>query len=75
MPATGDRITKRKDGRFRGYTSHTPDGPKRKYIYGRKHKDVERQWPKRWATPCEVSSSTREIRPSVGIWSAGLTVR
>jgi hypothetical protein len=35
MPATGDRITKRKDGLFRGmYTAQTPDGPKRKYIYG-----------------------------------------
>src|SRR5215207_7083227 len=44
MPATGDRITKRKDGLFQGmYTAHTPDGPKRKYIYGRKKKDVERR--------------------------------
>jgi integrase len=44
MPATGDRITKRKDGLFQGmYTSHTPDGPKRKYVYGRKYKDVERK--------------------------------
>src|ERR671916_1667792 len=44
MPATGDRITKRKDGLFQGmYTAHTPDGPKRRYIYGRKYKDVERK--------------------------------
>jgi integrase len=44
MPATGDRITKRKDGLFQGmYTAHTPDGPKRKYIYGRKYKEVERK--------------------------------
>src|SRR5918999_1279980 len=44
MPATGDRITKRKDGLFQGmYTVQTPDGPKRKYIYGRKYKDVERK--------------------------------
>jgi|SRR5215203_3669567 len=44
MPATGDRITKRKDGLFQGmYTAHTPDGPKRKYVYGRKEKDVERR--------------------------------
>jgi integrase len=44
MPATGDRITKRKDGLFQGmYTAQTPDGPKRKYIYGRKYKDVERK--------------------------------
>ena len=44
MPATGDRITKRKDGLLQGmYTAHTPDGPKRKYIYGRKKKDVERR--------------------------------
>lgn len=42
MPATGDRITKRKDGLFQGmYTAQTPDGPKRKYIYGRRKKDVE----------------------------------
>jgi integrase len=44
MPATGDRITKRKDGLFQGmYTAQTPDGPKRKYIYGRRKKDVERK--------------------------------
>jgi integrase len=44
VPATGDRITKRKDGLFQGmYTADTPDGPKRKYIYGRKYKDVERK--------------------------------
>src|SRR5215218_8815159 len=44
MPATGDRITKRKDGLFQGmYTAQTPDGPARKYIYGRKKKDVERR--------------------------------
>src|SRR5918994_2081989 len=44
MPATGDRITKRKDGLFQGtYTAHTPSGPKRKYIYGRKYGDVERR--------------------------------
>jgi integrase len=44
MPAKGDRITKRKDGLFQGmYTAQTPDGPKRKYIYGRKYKDVERK--------------------------------
>src|SRR5215203_4470310 len=44
MPATGDRITKRKDGLFQGmYTVHTPDGPKRKYVYGRKYKDVEKK--------------------------------
>ena len=44
MPATGDRITKRKDGLFQGmYTAQTPDGPKRKYIYGKKYKDVEKK--------------------------------
>jgi integrase len=43
VPATGDRITKRKDGLFQGmYTAQTPDGPKRKYIYGRKYKEVEK---------------------------------
>jgi integrase len=44
MPATGDRITKRKDGLFQGmYMAQTPDGPKRKYIYGRKYGDVKRK--------------------------------
>jgi len=39
MPAKGDGITKRDDGRFMArYTVHTPDGPKRKAIYGRKYK-------------------------------------
>jgi integrase len=41
MPATGDRITKRKDGLFQAmYTVQTKDGPKRKYIYGRKYGEV-----------------------------------
>ncbi len=44
MPAKGDGITKRKDGRYVGrYTVHTPDGPKRKVIYGRKYKEVEKK--------------------------------
>ena len=45
MPAPkSDRITKRKDGLLQGtYTVQTPDGPKRKYIYGRKYKDVEKK--------------------------------
>ena len=44
MPAKGDRITKRKDGLFMArYTVHTPDGPKRKTIYDRKYREVERK--------------------------------
>lgn len=44
MPAKGDGITKRKDGRYMGrYTVHTADEPKRKLIYGRKYKEVERK--------------------------------
>jgi hypothetical protein len=44
MPATGDRITKRKDGRYMArYTVHTPDGPKRKLIYGKKYGEVEKR--------------------------------
>jgi len=44
MPRKGDGITKRKDGRYVGrYTVHTPDGPKRKVIYGRKYKEVEKK--------------------------------
>ena len=42
MPAKGDGITKRKDGRYMArYTVQTPDGPKRKVIYGRTYKEVE----------------------------------
>jgi integrase len=42
MPKPGDRITKRKDGRYMArYTVHTPDGPKRKTIYGKAYKEVE----------------------------------
>jgi integrase len=44
MPATGDRITKRKDRLFQGmYTAQTPDGPKRKYVYGRKYGEVQKK--------------------------------
>jgi integrase len=44
MPKKGDGITKRKDGRWMArYTVLTPNGPKRKIIYGRKYKDVERK--------------------------------
>ena len=44
MPAKGDGITKRKDGRYVGrYTVHTADGPKRKVIYGWQYKDVEKK--------------------------------
>src|SRR5919205_3315687 len=44
MPAKGDGITKREDGRYMArYTVHTPDGPKRKKIYDRKYKEVERK--------------------------------
>ena len=42
MPGKDDGITKRKDGRYLGrYTVQTPNGPKRKMIYGRKYKEVE----------------------------------
>jgi integrase len=44
MPAKGDGITKRKDGRYMArYTVHTPHGLKRKTIYGRKYKEVEKK--------------------------------
>src|ERR687894_1532462 len=44
MPAKGDGITKRKDGRYMArYTVHTPDGPKRRMIYGRKYREVEKK--------------------------------
>lgn len=42
MPAKGDGITKRKDGRYMArYTVPTEDGPKRRVIYGKKYGDVE----------------------------------
>ena len=44
MPATGDRITKRKGGCYMArYTVETPNGPKRKTIYGTEYKDVEKK--------------------------------
>ncbi len=44
MPAKGDGITKRKDGRYVGrVVVHTADGPKRKVVYGRKYKEVEKK--------------------------------
>jgi integrase len=44
MPAKGDGITKRKDGRYMArYTVHTQDGPKRKVTYGKKYKEVEKK--------------------------------
>jgi hypothetical protein len=43
MPATGDRITKCKDGLFRGmHTVQALAGSKGKYIYGRKYADLHR---------------------------------
>src|SRR5215212_6116530 len=44
MPAKGDGITKRKDGRYMArYTVQTPDGPKRKPIYARTYKEVQKK--------------------------------
>jgi integrase len=44
MPAPGDRITKRKDGRWMGrYTVQTPTGTKRKPVYGRTYKEAEKK--------------------------------
>jgi integrase len=44
VPAKGDGITKRKDGLYMArYTIQTPDGPKRKAIYGRKYNEVKRK--------------------------------
>jgi hypothetical protein len=45
MPAKGDGITKRKDGRYMAcYTVHTPDKPIWIFIYGRRprrHRETE----------------------------------
>jgi integrase len=44
MPAKGDGISRRKDGRYMArYTIHTPDGPKRPAIYGKTYREVERK--------------------------------
>ncbi len=44
MPAKGDGITKRKDGLYMGrVVVHTPDGPDRKTVYGRKYGEVEKK--------------------------------
>jgi integrase len=44
MPATGDRITKRGDGRWMGrYTVQTSTGTERKSVYGRSYKEAERR--------------------------------
>jgi integrase len=43
MPATGDRITKRRDGRWMGrYTAQTSTGPERRSVYGRTYKEAEK---------------------------------
>jgi integrase len=44
MPAPKDRIYKRKDGRYEGrYTVQTPDGPKRRSVFGRKYREAQRK--------------------------------
>jgi integrase len=44
MPAPKDRIYKRKDGRYEGrYTVQTSDGAKRRSVFGRKYKDVQKK--------------------------------
>lgn len=44
MPRKGDRIVKRKDGRYMArYTVHTPQGPKRKTVYGRTYKECQQR--------------------------------
>ena len=44
MPAKGDGITKRKDGLYMArYTVHTADGPKRKTIYDKSYRELEKK--------------------------------
>ena len=41
MPAKGDGISKRNDGRYMAlYTVRTPDAPKRRTIYSEAYKEV-----------------------------------
>src|SRR5215212_8060882 len=44
MPAKGDNITKRKDGLYMGrVVVETPNGKKRKTVYGKKYGDVQKK--------------------------------
>jgi integrase len=44
MPAPGDRITERRDGRWMGrYTVQTPTGTERKSVYGRTYKEAQKK--------------------------------
>jgi len=44
MPAPKDRIHKRADDRYEGgFVIQTPEGSKRKRVYGRKYKEVQRK--------------------------------
>jgi hypothetical protein len=71
MPARGDLITKRKDGRYMArYTVQTPDGPKRKTIYGRAYKEVETALAKARGDAARGSFSTRPTSRS-GIGRTG----
>jgi hypothetical protein len=66
MPAKGDGISKRKDGRYVGrYTVHTADGPKRKVIYGRKYKEFERKLAVRRGGKARGAGELAEIKSEI----------
>ena len=76
MPAKGDGITKRKDGRYMArYTVHTPDGPKRKTIYGKAYKEVEAALAKARGDAARGLPSTRATSPLGSGWIAGSGTR
>ncbi len=67
MPATGDRITKRKDGLIL-YTAHTPDVQRGKHAYGRKCEEVERKLAERMGDTTKgfaYDDRVRLPRPSI----------
>jgi hypothetical protein len=77
MPAKGDGITKRKDGRYMArYTVQTADGhTKRKTIYGRNYGEVEKKLAVARGDAAKGLAFDAGIRPWVSTSGAGLTIQ
>ena len=76
MPKPGDRISKRKDGRHMArYTVHTPDGPKRKTIYGKAYKEVGAALAEARGDAARGLPSIRATSPLGSGWTAGSKTR
>jgi hypothetical protein len=64
MPATGDRITKRKDGLFQGMYMAKPRMARRGSIFTAGSTATSRgSWLRRWATRPKESTSTMRTKP------------